>query len=162
MGLREYARSRGVSHSTIHRAIQKRVIVLDAEGRIDPVQADATWGQIRRTREVDTEKADAESRRNASAKVAAAAAKLRLAKHRFDGEQSRYVDRVDALKIGAYEAEYFLAALRAAPDVHAGHFIAMLDVDPAVGRQILARFVEVVLTEVGDLRDEALRAAEAL
>jgi hypothetical protein len=162
MSVRGYAKSRGVSHSTILRAVGKRIIVLDAEGRVDPEQADATWGQLRRVAEVDEEKADNESRRNASARIAAAAAKLRLAKHRFDGEQSRYVDRVEALKTGAYEAEYFLAAFAAAPAVHAERFIAQLGVDPVLGRLILERFTEVALTEVGDLRDEAIRAAESL
>ena len=71
MTLRGYAKARGVSHSTIHRAVEKRLIVLDAEGRVDPAQADATWGQLRRVREVDSEKQEAESRRNTSARVAA-------------------------------------------------------------------------------------------
>lgn len=162
MTLRGYAKARGVSHSTIIRAVEKRLIVLDAEGRVDPAQADATWGQLRRVREVDSEKQEAESRRNTSAKVAAAAAKLRLAKLKFDSEKARYVDRVDALRVGAYEAEYFLAALAAAPAAHGEQFIAALNVPPAVGREILARYTEMILTEVGDLRDEALRAAESL
>lgn len=162
MTVRGYAKSRGVSHSTILRAVSKRIIVLDSEGRVDAEQADATWGKLRRHTEIDTEKADAESRRNTSARVAAAAAKLRLAKHRFDGEAARYVDRVEALKVGAYEAEYFLAAFAAAPAAHAERFIARLGCEPALGRLILDRFVAVALTEVGDLRDEALRAAEQL
>jgi len=162
MSIRGYAKARGVSHTAILRAINKRIITTDGEGKIDPEQADATWGRVRKVREIDHEKADAESRRNASAKIAAAAAKLRLAKHRFDGEQSRYVDRVDALRVGAEEAEYFLAALAAAPAVHADRFIAKLGAAPEVARQILERFVESALVEVGDLRDEALRSAESL
>ena len=162
MTLRGYAKMRGVSHSTIHRAVEKRLIVLDAEGKVDPAQADATWGQLRRVREVDSEKQEAESRRNTSAKIAAAAAKLRLAKAHFDTEKGRYVDRVDALRVGAYEAEYFLAALVAAPVAHADRFIAQLGVAPAVGREILARYTERILSEVGDLRAEALRTAESL
>jgi hypothetical protein len=162
MSLRGYAKARGVSHSTIHRAIEKRIIVPTADGRVDVEQADATWGRLRRATEVDTEKADSESRRNATARIAAAAAKLRLAKQRFDAESSRYVDRVEALKTGAYEAEYFLAALAAAPAVHVDRFAQRLDVAPDIARQILDHYIERVLTEVGDLRDEALRVAEAL
>jgi hypothetical protein len=64
--------------------------------------------------------------------------------------------------VGAYEAEYFLAALAAAPAAHAERFIERLDVSPAIGREILARYIERILTEVGDLRDEALRAVAAL
>ena len=38
----------------------------------------------------------------------------------------------------------------------------MLNVSPEVGREILARYTERILTEVGDLRDEALRSVESL
>jgi hypothetical protein len=162
MSLRGYAKARGVSHTTIMRAVEKRIIVLTDDARVDVEQADAGWGRVRRVREVDGEKATEESRRNTSAKIAAAAAKLRLAKHNFDGEQGRYVDRVEALKVAAYEAEYFLAALAAAPAAHAERFLARLDVAPELGRELLARYVERVLIEVGDLRDEALRSAESL
>jgi hypothetical protein len=164
MSVRGYARSRGVSHSTIIRAIQKRVIVPDAEGRVDPDQADATWGRLRQVREADTDKADGEARRNATARIAAAASKLRLAKSSFDTENGRYVERVDALRMGAEESEYFLAALAAAPDVHAFRvaFAAQLDIGEERAAEILDRFVMVALSEVGDLRDEALRAAESL
>jgi hypothetical protein len=162
MSIRGFAKSRGVAPKTIRRAVQKRLIVLDANGQIDPAQADATWGRLRRVREIEGERANEDSRRNTSARIAAAAAKLRLAKHRFDGERERYVDRVDAMRVGVYEAEYFLAAFAAAPAVHEQRFIEQLGVDPALARVILARFTAVALTEVGDLRDEALRAAEAL
>jgi hypothetical protein len=164
MSVRGYAKSRGVAHTTILRAIVKRTIVLDAAGMVDPAQADASWGKLRRAREIDGDKASAESVRNTTARIAAAAAKLRLAKQHLDTEQLRYVDRVDALKVGVYEAEYFLAALAAAPDVHAFRvgFAAQLRISEEKAAEILDRFVEVALTEVGDLRDEALRAAEAL
>jgi hypothetical protein len=61
MSIRGYASARGVAPKTIRRAIQKRLIVLDSEGRVDPTQADATWGRLRRAREIDTEKQEAES-----------------------------------------------------------------------------------------------------
>lgn len=99
MSIRGYAKARGAAPKSVRRAVQKRLTVLDAEGRIDPEQADATWGRLRRVREIDSEKAQKASRRNTSGRIAAAAAKLRLAKHRFDGEQSRYVDRVEALNL---------------------------------------------------------------
>ena len=162
MSIRGYAKARGAAPKSVRRAVQKRLIVLDAEGRIDPEQADATWGRLRRIREIDSEKAQEESRRNTSARIAAAAAKLRLAKSRFDAEQERYVDRVAALKVGAFEAEYFLAALAAAPAAHVDRVLARLDVSPEIGREILDRYIERVLIEVGDLPDEALRAVAAL
>lgn len=164
MSVRGYAKSRGVAHTTILKAVAARKIVLDAAGMIDPAQADATWGALRKSREISSEKQSDESRRNTTARIAAAAAKLRLAKQQLDGDQARYVDRVEVLKHAVYEAEYFLAALAAAPDVHAFRvaFAAQAGISEELGAQILDRFVEVALTEVGDLRDEALRAAEAL
>jgi hypothetical protein len=162
MSIRGYAKARGVAPKTVRYAIAKRLIVLDADGKVDVEQADSTWGRLRRVREVNTEKQHEESQRNTSARIAAAAAKLRLAKLRFDAEQSRYVDRVAALKVGAYEAEYFLAALAAAPAAHVDRLLARLDVSPEIGREILDRYIERILTEVGDLRDEALRAVAAL
>jgi hypothetical protein len=162
MSIRGFAKARNVAPKTIRYAIGKRLILLNSDGRIDPEQADATWGRLRRVREIDTEKQHEESRRNTTARIAAAAAKLRLAKQHLDSEQARYVDRVDALRVGAYEAEYFLAALAAAPDVHAARFIETLGIAPAISRQILGRFIEVALAEVGDLRAEAIRTAETV
>jgi hypothetical protein len=75
-------------------------------GRQDrPGKADATLGRLRRGREINTEKQHEESRRNTMGRITAASARLRLAKQHLDAEHSRYVDRVDALRVGAYEAE---------------------------------------------------------
>jgi hypothetical protein len=43
MSIRGYANARCAPPKSVRRAVQKRLIVLDAEGRIDPVQTDATW-----------------------------------------------------------------------------------------------------------------------
>jgi hypothetical protein len=161
MPLKTYARLIGCDPKAVRRAVAAGFVVRDADGLIDPQQA-AAWASTRQASRLGQHQNGEAGAHAAAAKIAAAAAKLRLAKHRFDEEKGRFVDRVDALRVGAYEAEYFLAALAAAPAAHAERFIAQLDVPPAVGREILARYTERILTEVGDLRAEALRAAESL
>ena len=43
MGLREYARHRGVAPSAVHKAIQSGRIQKETDGTIDPVKTDAAW-----------------------------------------------------------------------------------------------------------------------
>ena len=43
MGIREYARHRGVGHSTVQKALQTGRIQKEPDGTIDPVKADADW-----------------------------------------------------------------------------------------------------------------------
>ncbi|MEO5333838.1 MAG: hypothetical protein H7839_17635 [Magnetococcus sp. YQC-5] len=43
MGVREYARHRGVSHSAVEKAIKSGRIKKEADGTIDPSGADAAW-----------------------------------------------------------------------------------------------------------------------
>lgn len=45
MSLRTYAKHRGCGMSAVQKAIQSGRITPTADGRIDPVQADAEWGQ---------------------------------------------------------------------------------------------------------------------
>jgi phage terminase Nu1 subunit (DNA packaging protein) len=40
-----YARHRGVSRAAVGRAVRERRIPVDADGRIDPLAADAAWDQ---------------------------------------------------------------------------------------------------------------------
>ena len=43
MSQRMYARYRGVTHRAVQKAIRSGRIVAEADGRIDPVRADAMW-----------------------------------------------------------------------------------------------------------------------
>jgi len=45
LSLRAYAKHRGCAMSAVQKAIQSGRITTTADGRIDPVQADAEWGQ---------------------------------------------------------------------------------------------------------------------
>src|ERR1700676_3866604 len=45
MSLRAYAKRRGCAMSAVQKAIQSGRITTTADGKIDPVQADAEWGE---------------------------------------------------------------------------------------------------------------------
>lgn len=45
MGIREYARHRGVSHVAVMKAIKTGRITLEPDGSIDPAKADAQWNR---------------------------------------------------------------------------------------------------------------------
>ncbi len=49
MSIREYARHRGVSHTAVRKALQTGRIHLDADGKIDPAQADSSWANNTRS-----------------------------------------------------------------------------------------------------------------
>ena len=159
MSIRGYASHADVDRKTIRRQIAKGVIKLDAAGRIDPAQADASWGRVRLARSMKPE-SDA-GRRSATARVAAGIGRLRLAKDRLDVDRERYIERAEALRYSANEADFFVAELRRWPRRHAAAFAEQLGIDDATARRILTRFVASLLTEAGDLRAEAIRRAEA-
>jgi hypothetical protein len=160
MSIHQYAAYARADRKTIRHQIQKGVIKLDAHGRIDPAQADASWGRVRRP-QIARGLADDDGRRSARARVAAGLGRLRLAKDRLDGERERYIERSDAIRYGANEADFFIAELRRWPRRHAVAFAAQLGIDPVIARRLLTAFVKSLITEVGDLRAEAIRRAEA-
>ena len=49
MSIREYARHRGVSHTAVRKALQAGRIHLEADGKIDPAQADSLWANNTRS-----------------------------------------------------------------------------------------------------------------
>lgn len=157
MSIHQYAAYAGVRRGAVQYQIDIGVIKLDAAGRIDPAQADASWGRTR-TKSAPTGE---DGRRSATARVAAGLGRLRLAKDRLDVERERYIERAEAIRYGANEAVFFLAELRRWPRRHAPAFADQLGIDPASARRILTRFVNTLITEVGDLRAEAVRRAEA-
>jgi hypothetical protein len=86
---------------------------------------------------------------------------MRLAKDRLDVERERYIERSEAIRYSSNEADFFIAELRRWPRRHARAFAEQLGIDPFLARRILTRFVNSLVTEVGDLRAEAIRRAEA-
>jgi len=158
MSISEYARTRGVHRQAVQHQIRIGVIVL-VDGKIDPEQADASWGRVRNAR--ITAQDDDDGKRSARAKIAMAVAKLRAAQERFQQSRDRYGDREEAVRVAAAEADYVLAALATMPARHAAAFAAALGIDSAVARDILDNFTALVIAELGDLRAQAIRAAEA-
>jgi len=157
MSLRAYAKARGVGLRAIQYQVEQGTIQL-VNGKVDPEQADASWGEIRRARmEVQ---ADDAGRRSARAKVAVAMAKLRLTKEEYETVRERYVDRAEAIETGWREADYIITSLQNVPLAYAESFATRLAIDPDVARQILARFIALVLGELGDIRRQAAREAE--
>jgi len=157
MSLRGYARARGVALRAIQQQVEAGTIKL-VNGRVDPVQADASWGLIRRAR-LEVQDDDA-GRRSARAKVAVATAKLRLLKEDFEAAKERYVDRAEAVEQGQREADYILESLRAIPAAYASTFAEQLHITPDLGREILDQFMALILAELGDIRRQAVRDAE--
>lgn len=157
LSLSEYARRRGVRLRAIQQQVESGTIQL-VDGRVDPIQADASWGLIRRARM--TVQDDDAGRRSARAKVAVAVSKFRFAKERFDAAKERYLDRAEFVQVAGSEADYVLEALRAAPATYAAAFAVELSIAPQVAQAILTEFMGLALGEVGDLRAQAIRDAE--
>ena len=161
MSVRSYAASRGADPKAIRQAIQAGVILRDADGTIDPVQADELLVGPRPPRLAWHRQSERRRRRrSAQAKVDLAAAKLRLLQQRHDELADRYVVRSEAIAQGEREAVYVLDGLRAAPAAYAATLAEEMDIPPETARRILERFTAAVLIEIGDLTRQAIRDAE--
>jgi hypothetical protein len=160
MSIRSYARARSADEQSVRRAVRDGVIALDAEGRVDPTQADASWGLIRRGSRLGARQIDDAGVRSARAKIAVAIAKFRFVKDRYDAAADRYIDRAQFSEVAASEADYVLDALRAAPAIHAAAFAVELAIDPMVAREILTEFIQLALGEIGDIRQQAIADAK--
>ena len=75
-------------------------------------------------------------------------------------QKERYVDRAEAVETHRREADYILDSLRAVPAAYATTFAEQLHITPDLGREILDRFMALVLAELGDIRRQAVRDAE--
>jgi hypothetical protein len=159
MSITAYAASRSADRQSIRRAIAAGVIQL-VDGRVDPAQADASWGVARRASRLGQYQHDAAGTRSAKAKVAVALGRLRLLKTRLDTLRDQYVDRAEAVAAGEREAEYVIQSLRAAPAAYAPTLAAEMDIPPETAVRILDRFIGLTLVEIGDLVRQARRDAE--
>jgi hypothetical protein len=161
MSARGYARSRGIDERQVRRKISEGAITRDANGQVNEAQADAALLSIRRGSRLGVHQLDDAGRRSARAKIAMTVAKLRFAKERFDTAREQLVDRAEAIEVAGREADYVIEALRAAPNSLAAEaFAAEIAIEPAVAQAILERFVSLTLSEIGDLRGQAIRDAE--
>jgi hypothetical protein len=159
LSMEEYARSRGVARRAIQNQVVTGVIKL-FDGKVDPEQADNSWGVARRASRGIVHIHDDAGARSAKAKVAVALGRLRLAKQRVDTLRERYVDRAEAVAVGESEAVYVVDALRAAPAAYAPTLAEEMGIPPDSALRILDRFIGLTLVEIGDLPRQAKRDAE--
>ena len=161
MSLRGYARARGADEHAIRRAVADGIIALDAEGKIDPDQADAAWASTRRASRLGVRQLDDAGVRSARSKIAMKLAQFRMLRERFEQERERYIDRAEFIEVAAAETRYVLDALRAAPHgQQAEVFAAELGIDTETARQILEAFTALALGEIGDLVTQAVADAK--
>lgn len=159
MSMEQYANSRGVGRRAIQLQVINGVIKL-IDGKVDPVQADESWGVARRASRGAIHQQDDAGRRSAQAKVAVTLGRLRLLRQRLEMMREKYVDRAEAVAVGESEAVYVLDSLRAAPAGYAETLAEEMDISPEQARRILEHFIAAVLIEIGDLPRQAIRDAE--
>jgi hypothetical protein len=159
MSITTYSQSRGIDRKAIQRAIASGVIQL-VDGKVDPEQADNSWGVARRASRGAVHIHDDAGARSAKAKVAVTLARLRLLKQRVDTLRERYVDRAEAVAVAEAEADYVLEGLRAAPAAYAPTLAEEMGIPDDTARRILDRFIGLTLVEIGDLPRQARRDAE--
>lgn len=157
MSVAAYAKLRGVTQRTIRYQIDKGVIAV-VPGRVDTIdanQADEAWWIQRSARAIVNSEA---GQRNAQAKLADAGVRVRLARHRFETTRERFIDRNDTLAQIAEETELFLTELQEIPMQQQNHKMLMdeLGIDQPTARTILARFVTLIVSEVGDLQSAGM------
>jgi hypothetical protein len=161
MSVKGYARSVGADPKSIRRAIAAGIIRRDADGLIDPDQADSAWASTRRASRLGQHHNGEAGAHAAAAKIAASAAQLQLATAKFNAMNERFFDRGEASRIAGAEAAYALEVLRASPDSAAAEdFAQQLGIDLGTARVILRKFVDATLAEVGDLEAQAVGDAE--
>jgi hypothetical protein len=160
MSLRGYARARGADEHAIRRAVADGIIALDAEGKIDPHQADQAWASTRRASRLGASQLDDAGVRSARSKIAVKIAQFRMLRDRYEAARERYIDRAEFIEVAAAETRYVLDALRAAPATYAQAFATELSIEPAVAQDILTEFMNLALAEVGDLMAQAVADAK--
>jgi hypothetical protein len=160
MSVAGYAKSRGVTEEAIRQQIRAGIIGLVARGRVDIEQADRAWFGIRRSR-VAVQRDDTGTRA-AAAKIAAAFAKLRLTKDQLEAARERYVERKDAIERARIDSAAFLAALQQIPTERATERAELADLDPAVARHLLERFILSAISELGDVAGEVAELIRAV
>lgn len=98
MSIRSYDRARDADPKTIRRKVREGVIRRDGAGRINPAQADAAWASTRRASRMGQHQTDEAGVHAATAKIAVAAAKLRLLTARYEAMRERYFERGEAIR----------------------------------------------------------------
>ena len=140
MSIRAYGRARDASEATIRHAIRKGIIT-PVRGKVDPAQADASWGQIRRGRYNE-----------GASKIRRAKARLELQRDQLDRLSQKYASRAEAIAEYEREAAFVLDALRKMPAQEAAHVAEQLSISTEKARRLLDDFAEMCRQDLGDLR----------
>ena len=152
---RRFALLAKVSHQAVAKALREGRLVAGADG-IDP-EHPVNGGYLALhgvRRAVEYQTSDLEAR------IIALDAKLRLTRLRLEEQRECYHNRANAVRRGAADADHFLAELRRLPAAQAPALADALEVAGEVAGAVLDELVELILADLGDLRAEAVRAAE--
>jgi len=139
MTVAQYAKSRGVAPRAIEEQIEKGNIRL-RKGRIDPRQADNAYAPSRSM----ISGRDDPGQRSARSKIAVTRGTLAQEREQLQALGARYGRHDDALELAHSRADEVTSGLR-----------ALAKDDP-----LFARFVELVLDDLGDLRAQSTADVE--
>lgn len=145
MSIRGYAKLRDASEGTIRYHIRAGAILL-RNGKVDVAQADLAWARRRH-----------QSRSNPGAQTAAARirrarAKLALAQDEVTKLDDEYAESSTARAQYQAEAGYVIAQLKAMPALEAASVAQQLGITPEEAKRLLDQFIELCLSDLGDLR----------
>lgn len=143
---REYAQSRGVTPGAIWQAVQAGRIPTHAGGRIDPAEADATWGRRRKARQDFGEQSSAAEERRERALLQSTIAKIQMTRRRAIQLREKLVERDrETQAINALLSQLY-AAVGAIPEGAAPTDAALLE-----------EAIAAIIADLGDLRVEGLK-----
>ncbi len=150
--MRAYARMRGVARTTIQAAVQDGRIRVTSAGAIDVAAADASWYAAHTARQQGSGQRQVD--RAIRARVAAGAARVQLASHRFAELEAAYVEREHARRELHEDIDELLAAIHALPDAEAEMVAGDLGRDHETAVRVLTAFTGVLIEDIGDLHQQ--------
>jgi hypothetical protein len=148
MSFRQYALARGVSNSTITQAVREGRLPVEADGRIDPEHADATWYRRYQQRQASTDVAA----RRAAAELQHTQARLSLAEHALARMEARLVERTQVEVDLRAVADGVLTAVAGLPQ-DTGPDSGLLQGEGV----LLQKLAALVRADLGDLHHEVDR-----
>jgi hypothetical protein len=159
MSISAYAKSRGAGTQTIRDAVARGQIQVSG-GRVDPAQADQSWGRTRRSNIARVQSSEA-ARQSAESKIFAGLAKLRAARDQFETARDQYIPRDAAAAQSAADVALFRQLWSTMPERRAAELAGMIGIEVDVARILLDEFVRRLVGEFADLEETARRLVAA-
>src|SRR6188508_1615283 len=153
LSIRAYARHRGVSHVAVMRAIKAGRVPVEADGTIDPANADAALGSVRETLKEQGLPAGSNVT-FVQARTAHEIAKAHLARLRLQRMKGELVDRARATSLIFRLAREERDAWLNWPARVAALIAADLGVDAHAVQKIVETHVRGHLAELAEIRPE--------